>query len=113
MREVIGKKSKIIILVRDPIKRFIESAKLILGENINIDSIKKIIKTQNRFNNYKKTIENYKNSFNEVLVLSYEEFFLDKNKNLEKIENFIEETLNREKYYTLIDSSNSNSTQKV
>lgn len=108
MREVIGKKSKIIILVRDPIKRFIESAKLILGENINIDSIKKIIKTQNRFNNYKETIENYKNSFNEVLVLSYEEFFLDKNKNLEKIENFIEETLNREKYYTLIDSFKEN-----
>lgn len=111
MAEELGSDSKIILLTRDPIDRFISAYKLLkiyndasfldkdysLGINDVLDNMPKWVEHQKELSDYHAAEVKYKKFFNDVLVISYEDFVSNPIVTAKKIALFIEEDLKSDK----------------
>lgn len=108
----IGEDSLIILICRNPIKRFISSINLYKSYNNIKESddivISKIIKklelndgwarTQDGFNDYKKTIEIYSNYFKNLIVINYDDLINNPKKIFIKINEYHNLNINYQQF---------------
>ncbi len=117
MREVVGEDAKIILLARNPAKRFASAFKLLMlgipdadmavfeeqmlatlnngGEWLNV---------QDAFNDYEMALNNYQKQFKSVLMLSYDEVFGAVDETAEKLSDFLEVKLALPQYKKIVDT---------
>ena len=117
MRETIGDGAKIILLARNPVKRFISAFKLLMYGHHFSDKSRfeeqllstvaangEWMKVQDAFNDYETAFSNYKQSFEHVLMLSYDELFNNVEKTAEKLRQFLGVTVNIDIYVKITKS---------
>jgi len=90
MRDTVGDDAKIILLARNPVKRFISAFKLLMHGKPEIDKSlfeeemlnilnnpghEVWLKVQDSLNDYETALNNYRREFNHVLLLSYDRLF--------------------------------------
>jgi len=101
MRETIGDNAKIILLARNPVKRFVSAFKLLMhGHGSDMARFEEQllailatngewIRVQDAFNDYETTLMSYRQAFDDVLMLSYDELFNDAENTSEKLADFL------------------------
>lgn len=103
MRECLGRDCKVILLVRDPVNRFLDSLKLHLpAETLSlparefekslletIDASPGWFRQQTRFNDYKGAYERFSREFDDILIVSYEGLERKPYETLSRIGDFI------------------------
>ncbi|MDD5275475.1 MAG: sulfotransferase [Methylovulum sp.] len=103
MRDVVGEDAKIILLARNPAKRFVSAFKLLMLGIPHSDMAvfeEQMLATlsvggewltvQDAFNDYEKALGNYQKQFKSVLMLSYDELFSAVDETAEKLSDFLE-----------------------
>jgi len=115
MRETIGDNAKIILLARNPVKRFISAFKLLISglpdadmdkfeENIlsMLESKGEWLKIQDALNDYQQALKNYQEVFDNVLLLSYDGLFGDAEKTANTLADFLGIAVDLSKYQQVI-----------
>ncbi len=116
MRETVGDDAKIILLARNPVKRFISAFKLLMHGRSDADkslfeeemlSILKNpnsewLKVQDSFNDYELALSNYQQEFKHVLMLSHDELFGSVEETAEKLSDFLELQLSLPSYKKIV-----------
>ncbi len=115
MRETIGDHAKIILLARNPVKRFISAFKLLMSglpaadmdkfeENIlsMLESNGEWLKVQDALNDYQQALKNYQEVFDHVLLLSYDDLFGDAEKTANALADFLGIAVDLPKYQQVI-----------
>ncbi|MBK8815443.1 MAG: sulfotransferase [Methylococcaceae bacterium] len=114
MRETIGANAKIILLARNPVKRFISAFKLLMyghGADMSrfeeqllssVSAKSEWMNVQDSFNDYETALINYQQEFEHVLMLSYDSLFCNAEKTAEKITEFLGIPLEVDTYKTII-----------
>ncbi|MGZ8136384.1 MAG: sulfotransferase [Methylococcaceae bacterium] len=115
MREIVGSNAKIILLARNPVKRFISAFKLLMLGIPDADMSKfeeemlsilanggEWLKVQDAFNDYEQALNNYQQEFDNVLMLSYDELFGSAEGTVDKLSDFLQVTLSLTNYIKLI-----------
>jgi hypothetical protein len=103
MREVVGDHAKIILLARNPVRRFISAFKLLMyglpnsGQLVFEDEMLKILeaggewlRVQDALNDYETALNNYQKEFPQVLMLSHDALFGAVEETAEKLSAFLE-----------------------
>lgn len=109
---------KIIFIVRNPVKRFISAYKLLKlygkdSKSVSFsDSSQELLDildgaggwldVQDRFNDYKTIISKYESVFQDILVLSYDQLYLEPLLTANKIEEYLGIHIDRDKYNALV-----------
>ncbi len=116
MAEVIGSDAKIILIARNPTKRFISSVKLLKANNretvpreIFEQALLKTMETmpgwmivQDRLNDYESALSSYHKHFDNVLFLSYDSITQDIDETHSVLENFLDQRVNKKRYQSLL-----------
>ncbi len=115
MRETLGENTKIILLARNPVKRFVSAFKLLMHGHgssdrsrfeeqllATIEASGEWMRVQDAFNDYETALLNYQQEFEHVLMLSYDALFCDVEKTAEKITAFLGIPLVTNTYKTII-----------
>ena len=115
MRETVGSDAKIILLARNPVKRFISAFKLLMSglpaadmdkfeENIlsMLESNGEWLKIQDALNDYQQALKNYQEVFDDVLLLSYDGLFGDAEKTANTLAEFLGIAVDLPKYQQVI-----------
>lgn len=116
MREILGADTKIILIARNPVKRFISAFKLLLYGIPNSEQLVfehemltmlgddgEWMKVQDAFNDYEKALRNYQRFFNNVLLISYDGLFCTVEDTVKQLSTFLEVNLSLTDYKNLID----------
>lgn len=103
MRQVVGEDAKIILLARNPVKRFVSAFKLLMhglpnsGQLVFEEEVLKILETggewlrvQDALNDYETALNNYQQEFPHVLMLSHDALFGAVEETAEKLSAFLE-----------------------
>lgn len=112
MAQDLGRDTKIILISRDPVERFISAFKLLKNySNPNYDSsnfardLEETLKTmptwieqQKQLSDYETALAKYKRHFDQVLFLSFEEMIADTKGLKKQLEAFLDLSLDSEKY---------------
>ena len=112
MSEDIGSSSKIILMIREPVDRFISAVKLLKSYGINeynpetfetdlietLETMPAWIDQQLELSDYKRSINLYKKYFDQVLVLQYEKLLSDPMSIKQDLESFLDLSIDDEKY---------------
>jgi hypothetical protein len=117
MREVVGDDAKIILLARNPVKRFVSAFKLLMHGIPNANTKKfeeeilamlsnnsEWLRVQDALNDYELALNNYQEVFNHVLMLSYDELFGSVEKTAQKLSEFLEITLSLDDYKKIVNT---------
>jgi hypothetical protein len=117
MRNTVGSDAKIILLARNPVKRFISAFKLLMiglpNSDMNNFEEKMLamlehggewLKVQDAFNDYQQALSNYQQEFPNVLLLSYDELFGAVEKSAEKLSDFLGVSISLSNYYKLVNT---------
>lgn len=118
MRDDLGENTKIILIARDPVERFISSFKLLkLYENREYDmknfqkdleetmiSMPSWIKQQNELNDYETALNKYKKYFKNVLFMRYEQIITDKDTFYKELKMFLDIEINKKKFDKILAS---------
>ena len=115
MREVVGDDAKIILLARNPVKRFVSAFKLLMHGIPNANTKKfeeeilamlsnnsEWLRVQDALNDYELALNNYQEVFSHVLMLSYDELFGSVEKTAQKLSEFLEITLSLDDYKKIV-----------
>jgi hypothetical protein len=115
MRDVIGGDAKIILIARNPVKRFISAFKLLMygipdsepllfeQEMLSIlNNGGEWLRVQDAFNDYESALKNYQQFFNQVLLISYDELFGEVENTVEKLSAFLEVDISLPRYQKMI-----------
>jgi hypothetical protein len=115
MRETIGEDAKILLLARNPVKRFISAFKLLMHGIPDSDKSlfeEKMLsmlnnggewlRVQDAFNDYETALINYQQEFDQVLMISFDELFSDVEKTAEKLSEFLEINLSVDAYKSIV-----------
>lgn len=116
MSRDVGRNAKIILVARNPVKRFMSSVKLLNAYNRDDyspdDFEKKMlqlfetmpgwIKAQTKFNDYESALAVYRKFFSDVCFISYDELVTNPGKTHGKLEDFLSLKINREKYEAML-----------
>ncbi len=116
MAEVIGSDAKIILIARNPTKRFISSVKLLKANNretvpreIFEQALLKTMETmpgwmivQDRLNDYESALSSYHKHFDNVLFLSYDNITQDIDETHSVLEGFLDQRVNKKRYQSLL-----------
>lgn len=116
MRETIGDDAKILLLARNPVKRFISAFKLLMHGRSDADKLlfeeemlsilkspnSEWLKVQDAFNDYELALSNYQHEFKHVLMLSHDELFGSVEETAEKLSDFLGVTISLNAYKKLI-----------
>lgn len=115
MRDVVGSDAKIILLARNPVKRFVSAFKLLMHGIPNSDTKKfedeilimlsknsEWLRVQDALNDYELALNNYQEVFEHVLMLSYDELFGSVEKTAKKLSEFLELNLSLDEYKKIV-----------
>lgn len=115
MRETVGDNAKIILIARNPVKRFISAFKLLTHGHPNFDTScfeENLLKTtaaggewmrvQDAFNDYESALIRYQQEFEHILLLSHDELFGAIEQTVEKLSTFLQMPISLENYQKLI-----------
>lgn len=111
MSEIVGEESKIILLVRHPVERFLSALKMLLPQEMlhknRRDFEKELLEmmmehpvwldVQDQFNQYEETYLRYKKYFKNVLKISYEGLKETPKESIDEIQKFLELPFDNEK----------------
>ena len=112
MRDDLGEDTKIILISRDPVERFISAFKLLkMYNNKDYDSSKfqedleetmntmtGWMEQQDQLNDYETALTRYKKYFKNVLFISYEQMVSDKEGFFEELQTFLGIDIDKEKF---------------
>ena len=110
MRETIGDDAKIILLARNPVKRFVSAFKLLMHGHdsdhsrfeekllTTVATSEEWMKVQDAFNDYETALKNYQETFENVLMLSYDELVANAETTVEKLTEFLNLPVNLTNY---------------
>jgi len=115
MRDDLGADTKIILIARDPVERFISAFKLLKMYTNNsydmvnfqkdledtMDNMPGWIKQQDELNDYALALEKYKKHFNHVLFITFEQLIAEPELVRLLLENFLEVSVNKENYHKI------------
>ncbi len=117
MREVVGEDAKIILLARNPAKRFVSAFKLLMlgipdadmavfEEQMlaTLNNGGEWLRVQDAFNDYETALGNYQRHFKSVLMLSYDGVFGAVEETAEKLSDFLEVELALPQYKKIVDT---------
>ncbi|GAB6140413.1 hypothetical protein JCM14076_11420 [Methylosoma difficile] len=117
MRETVGKDTKIILLARNPVKRFISAFKLMMINLPGADmsqfesNLLSILKDENEwldiqdlFNDYELSLSKFQKHFSNVLFLSYDDLFGNVEKTADSLSDFLGISVSLPQYYKLINT---------
>ncbi|MDP2902431.1 MAG: sulfotransferase [Methylovulum sp.] len=119
MAETIGNDAKIILLARNPVKRFVSAFKLLMhgkgdsNKALFEEEMLKLLTTpgheewlrvQDAFNNYELALNNYQNEFKEVLLITYDELFGAVEETAEILSAFLELEVSVPKYKKIVET---------
>ena len=119
MREVLGEDTKILLLARNPVKRFVSAFKLLMHGKPNVDKSlfeeemldilnnpgqKGWLTVQDALNDYQTALINYQSQFNSVMMLSYDDLFGNVNETAEKLMSFLGVSVDIEQYQKLVET---------
>ena len=127
--KVVGCNAKIVLLARNPVKRFISAFKLLKFYEGNaehyeigdfeedmlatIKSNGEWMRVQDEFNDYEKALIKYNQEFSDILFLSYDELFGNVEKAVSKFSDFLGEEFNENKYKSIISEKVNSLTKTV
>ncbi len=115
MRDDLGADTKIILIGRNPVDRFISAFKLLKMYNqrdYNMDLFQddleqtlemmpEWIKQQDELNDYALALNKYKKNFNSVLFITFENLIAEPESARLLLENFLEASVNKENYHKI------------
>jgi|GEM_PF-866335 len=117
MRETIGDDAKILLLARNPVKRFVSAFKLLMHGRPDVDKslfeeemlnvlknpgCEEWLKVQDSLNDYELALSNYQREFKHVLMLSYDELFGSVEETAEELSDFLELQLSLPNYKKIV-----------
>lgn len=116
MRETVGEDAKILLLARNPVKRFVSAFKLLMygipdsDKSLFEEEMLKLLKTpnsewlkvQDALNDYELALSNYQREFKQVLMLSYDELFGSVEGTAEELSDFLEIKLSLPNYKKIV-----------
>lgn len=115
MRETVGDDARVILIARNPVKRFISAFKLLMYGNNDSDASQfeeNLLKTvaaggdwmrvQDAFNDYESALMRYQQEFDHILLLSYDELFVSAEHTVEKLSTFLGMQISLEQYEKVI-----------
>ncbi|MDO9106913.1 MAG: sulfotransferase [Methylovulum sp.] len=116
MRETVGDDAKIILLARNPVKRFVSAFKLLMhgmpdsDKSLFEEEMLKILKqpnsqwlkVQDAFNDYESALNNYRREFKHVLMLSFDELHGSVDETAKELSDFLELKLSLPNYKKIV-----------
>ncbi len=119
MAETIGKDAKIILIARNPVKRFVSAFKLLMHGKGDSDKAlfeeemlkllttpghEEWLRVQDAFNDYELALNNYQNEFKDVLLITYDELFGAVAETAEILSAFLELEVSVPKYKKIVET---------
>lgn len=117
MREVLGDTAKIILIARNPVKRFVSAFKLLMYGIPNSNELVfeqemlnvlvnggEWLRVQDAFNDYETAFNQYQEAFPNMLMISYDELFGKPECSVEKLSQFIGVSISLSKYQKLVET---------
>jgi len=116
MADMLGKKTPIILITRDPVERFVSAFKLLKAygkENVDMNGFEEEIlnvfetmptwvEQQKNLSDYKKAEEKYRKFFDKILIISYEELTSNPDIGHSILTDFLNVDVDKEKYISIL-----------
>jgi len=117
MRDTLGEDTKIILIARNPVDRFISAFKLLkmyLNDNYAIKNFEEDLHTtmqsmpswveqQDALNDYETAFSKYKKYFKDVLFIQYEQITTDKETFYHELQQFLNIQIDQDKFNSILD----------
>ncbi|APB98188.1 sulfotransferase [Polynucleobacter asymbioticus] len=117
LQNTVGKDATILLICRNPVKRFISSVKLLINyhdlksshEEIEGDIIKRLeesdgwLSAQDKFNDYQVAIEKFKKHFDNLVVINYDNFINNPSIIFEQLRNSLRTNIDENVFNSLLE----------